>query len=386
MTKKRLTIIIVIAVATVAAAIAAILLNMETVSVYADITADLFFGQMDADEATRLRGEAETLLTLGDSDGALTVVTFAYTHHDGEATEPLMLLWARILFSLDKPEDGCQVLDELLVHYEEEPPAGDLLGETLLALAPEQGYSVLVKLYSYGLAVESPSLPKLEETIDALLDEAIDLEWEFSYEREMAYMDPNVARRDVGMAEMEAEREAPLALAALLTERYTLGAPPLEEQELISQPRLAEYLQFNDWIRYEVKGTSVDEIRDEEESEEAEELESLEEITEAASDEDRTGDGADEDDPDDPFAALTDAERARIDAALYEAAQMRPEERYTATTVILCQMEAFTLRGLVERLTLDPYTGRPAIAGELLTLEDEVNEETEEMVEEEVAE
>jgi len=385
MTKKRLTVIIIIAVATVAAAVAAILLNMETVSVYADITADLFFGQMDADEAIRLRGEAETLLTLGDSDGALTVVTFAYTHHDGESTEPLMLLWAQILFSLDKPVDGCQVLEELLIHYEEEPPVGDLLGKTLLTIAAEQGYSVLVKLHSYAAMVESPSLPILEETIDSLLDEAIDLEWEFSYEREMEYMDPNVARRDVGMAEMEAERKAPLALAALLTERYALNAPPLEEEAIISQPRLAEYLQFSDWIRYEVKGTSVDEI-EEEEQEESEEVESLEEITEAASGEIEEDNTVDEDDSDDPFAALTDAERARIDAALYEAAQMRPEERYTATTIILCRLEAFTLRGLVERLTLDPYTGRPAIAGELLELEDEVSEDTGEMVEEEATE
>lgn len=375
MTKKRLTIIIIIVVATVAAAIAAILLNLETVVVHEDITADLFFGQMDADEAARLRDESEALLALGDTGGALAVVTFAYTHHDGEVTEPLMLLWTRILFSLDKAEDGCQVLDELLVHYEEEPPVGDLLGETLLSLAPEQGYSVLVKLHSYGAAVESPSLPKLEEIIDALLDEAIDLEWAFSYEREMAYMDPNVARRDVGMAEMEAEREAPLALAALLTDIYALGAPPLEEQALISQPRLAEYLQFNDWIRYEVEGTSVDEIKEEE----PEEVEEIAEVSESA-------DGEEEDD-DDPFAALTDAERARIDAALYEAAQRRPEERYTATTVILCQLEAFSLRGLVERLTLDPYTGRPAIAGELLVPEPVAeDEELEEMVEEETAE
>jgi hypothetical protein len=374
MTKKRLTIIIIIVVATVAAAIAAILLNLETVVVHEDITADLFFGRMDADEAARLRDESEALLALGDTGGALAVVTFAYTHHDGEVTEPLMLLWTRILFSLDKAEDGCQVLDELLVHYEEEPPVDDILGEALLSLAPERGYSVLVKLHSYGAAVESPSLPKLEEIIDALLDEAIDLEWAFSYEREMAYMDPNVARRDVGMAEMEAEREAPLALAALLTDIYALGAPPLEEQALISQPRLAEYLQFNDWIRYEVEGTSVDEIK-EEEPEEVEEIEEVAEVAESA-------DG--EDDDDDPFAALTDAERARIDAALYEAAQRRPEERYTATTVILCQLEAFSLRGLVERLTLDPYTGRPAIAGELLVLEPVA--EGEEVEEEEAAE
>jgi len=348
MTKKRLFLIIALVVLTLGAGALAVFLNVKTVAVYGDVKVTIFFGNLSADETERLLDIAAEAQRDGDFEGALTLVTFAYTYHDGEMKDDLMLLWSTLLLDQGRYGDACQVLDELVTLG----TGGDRLGEMALDqiarnLVSSEGfrYATAVRLRGYGVQAGSDSLAAVDVIFDRELDRPYDLEWVLEYEREMAYRDPGTAQRDIGAAEMESERRAPGELAAMLGERLELGPPPLEDAPLVSEVKLGEYLHFADRISYEVAETELTKV--EEEGPRRLEGESL----------------AGEEEPeietlDDPFADLSERERALIEEAL-AAARSREGPKWKAITRIRCTLTGFTLREVLDYLGLDPYTGRP---------------------------
>ncbi len=353
MAGKRLFLIIALVSLTLGAGALAVLLNVKMVEVYGNVKTTIFFGNLSADETERLLDLAAEAQRDGDFEGALTLVTFAYTYHDGEMKDDLLLLWSTLLLDQGRYGDACQVLDELVtLDPEGDVFSWDRLGEMVLDqiardLVSSEGfsYATAVRLRGYGVQAGSDSLEAVDVIFDRELDRAYDLEWVLEYEREMAYRDPGTAQRDVGAAEMEAERRAPGELAAMLGERLELGPPPLEDAPLISEVKLGEYLHFADRISYEVEGT---------------------ELTKVAEDEPRRLEGeslVQEEEPeiealDDPFADLSERERALIEEAL-AAARSREGPKWKATTRIRCTLTSFTLREVLDYLKLDPYTGRP---------------------------
>ncbi len=354
MAGKRTVITVILVVVTVGAAVLAVLLNVKTVDVYGDVTATVFFGNLSDAEAERLLGLAGDAYQEGDFEEALTLVTFAYTYNDGETKDDLLLLWSTLLLDQGKHEDACRVLDELVAMY----PGGDVfdedgLGEMVLDqldrnLVMEDGfrYATAVKLRGYCAEVGSDSLPAVDAVFDRELDRSYDVEWTLEFEKEMAYQDPRTAERDVGAAEMEAERRAPGELAALLDERIELGPPPLEDAPLVSEVKLGEYLQFAERIAYDILGTELTQV----EEKRGLEGESL------------AGEEPEAETLDDPFADLSESERALIEEAL-AAARTQEGPKWKATTRIRCALPGFTLREVLDYLGLDPYTGRPPVVG-----------------------
>ncbi|OGD76766.1 MAG: hypothetical protein A2Y64_04495 [Candidatus Coatesbacteria bacterium RBG_13_66_14] len=354
MAGKRTLITVILVVVTLGAAVLAVVLNVKTVDVYGDVTATIFFGNLSDAETERLLGLAGEAYREGDFEGALTLVTFAYTYNDGEHRDELLLLWSTLLLDQGKHADACRVLDELVALA----PSGDVLewdrlGEMVLDqldrnLVMEDGfrYSTAVRLRGYCAQVGSDSLDAVDAVFDRELDRAYDVEWVLEFEKEMAYQDPRTAERDVGAAEMEAERRAPGELAALLGQRIELGPPPLEDAPLVSEVKLGEYLQFAERIVYEILGTELAQ----EEEKRSLEGESL------------AGEEPEAETLDDPFAGLSESERALIEEAL-SAARSREGPKWKATTRIRCALPGFTLREVLDYLGLDPYTGRPQVAG-----------------------
>jgi len=354
MAGKRTIVIVILVVVTVGAAVLAVLLNVKTVDVYGDVTTTIFFGNLSDSEAERLLGLAEDAYEEGDYEGALTLVTFAYTYNDGEHKDGLLLLWSVLLLDQGKHADACRVLDELVALA----PSGDVfewdrLGEMVLDqfdrnLVMENGfrYATAVKLRGYCVRVGSESLDAVDAVFDRELDRTYDVEWILEFEKEMAYQDPGTAERDVGAAEMEAERRAPGELAALLGERIELDPPPLEDAPLVSEVKLGEYLQFAERISYDILDTELTQV-DEKRGLEGESL---------------AGEEPEAETLDDPFAGLSESERALIEEAL-SAARSQEGPKWKATTKIRCALPAFTLREVLDYLGLDPYTGRPPVAG-----------------------
>jgi hypothetical protein len=357
MAGKRTFIIIGLLVVTLGAGALAVLLNVKTVEVYGDVTATVFFGNLSTAETGRLLGLADDARAEDDFEGALTLVTFAYTYHDGELKDDLLLLWGTLLADQGRYPDACQVLEELVALRPEGDVLGwDRLGEMVLDqldrnLVTGEGfrYATAVKLRQYAVTAESESVPAVDAIFDRELDRPYDVEWVLEYSKEMAYHDPETAERDIGAAEMEAERRAPGELASMLGVRLELGPPPLEDAPLVSEVKLGEYLHFAGRIAYEVEGTSLTKV---EESEPRRlEGESL----------------AEEEEPemvglDDPFADLSEQERSLIEEAL-AAARSREGPKWKATTRIRCTLTGFTLREVLDYLELDPYTGRPPTRG-----------------------
>jgi tetratricopeptide (TPR) repeat protein len=354
MAGKRTLVIVILVVLTLGAGVLAVLLNIKTVKVYGEVTATVFFGNLSDAETERLFGLAEEAYEEGDFEEALTLVTFAYTYNGGEHKDDLLLLWSTLLLDQGKHDDACRVLDELVALY----PEGDVfewdrLGEMVLDqldrnLVMEDGfrYAVAVKLRGYCAEVGSESLAAVDAVFDRELDRPYDVEWVLEYEKEMAYQDPRTAERDVGAAEMEAERRAPGELAALLGERIELGPPPLEDAPLVSEVKLGEYLQFAERISYDILETELTQV------EEKRGLES----------ESLAGEEPEAETLDDPFAGLSEEERALIEEAL-AAARSQEGPKWKATTRIRCTLPGFTLREVLDYLGLDPYTGRPPVAG-----------------------
>jgi hypothetical protein len=354
MAGKRTLITVILVVVTLGAGVLAVILNIKTVEVYGDVTATVFFGNLSDAETERLLGLAEEAHQQGDYEGALTLVTFAYTYNDGEHKEDLLLLWSALLLDQGKCSDACQVLDELIALQ----PKGDVfewdrLGEMVLDqldrnLVTADGfrYATAVKLRGYCAQVGSDSLTAVDAVFDRELDRPYDVEWVLEFEKQMAYQDPRTAERDVGAAEMEAERRAPGELAALLGKRLELGPPPLEDAPLVSEVKLGEYLQFAERIAYDILETQLAQV----EEKRGLEGESL------------AGEEPEEETLDDPFAGLSESERALIEEAL-SAARSQEGPKWKATTRIRCTLPGFTLREVLDYLGLDPYTGRPVVPG-----------------------
>ncbi|HDR06848.1 MAG TPA: hypothetical protein ENN88_04360, partial [Candidatus Coatesbacteria bacterium] len=170
MAAKRTLTIILLVVGALGAGLLAYLLNVKTVEVYDGVTATVIFGSLSEAETERLLALAEKT---DDDDEALTLVTFAYTHHDGGLKGDLLLAWGSILLERDEFANACRVLDELvLLHAAGGLDAPERLGETLLArfdgdLVSEEGflYATAVKLRGYCGEVSPSSLA----AYDALL-------------------------------------------------------------------------------------------------------------------------------------------------------------------------------------------------------------------------
>ena len=114
MAGKRAALIIALLILTLGAGVLAVLLNVKTVEVYGDVTACVFFGNLSTDETERLLLLAGDAYTDGDFEEALTLTTFAYTYHDGELKDDLLLLWGTLLTDQGRYSDACQVLEELV--------------------------------------------------------------------------------------------------------------------------------------------------------------------------------------------------------------------------------------------------------------------------------
>ncbi|MCX7022174.1 MAG: hypothetical protein NTW26_07885 [bacterium] len=284
MAGKRTLIIVILVVVTLGAGVLAVILNIKTVDVYGDVTATIFFWNLSDAETERLLGLAEEARQKGDYEGALTLVTFAYTYNDGENKGDLLLLWSALLLDQGKSSDACQVLDELVAFY----PSGDSfecgkLGEMVLDqldrnLVTEDGfrYATAVKLRGYCAQVGSDSLAAVDAVFDRELDRSYDVEFAYDIlETELTQVD----------------------------EKRSLEGESLAGEEKPEEETL-----------------------------------------------------------DDPFAGLSESERALIEEAL-AAARTQEGPKWKATTRIRCTLPGFTLREVLDYLGLDPYTGRPVVAG-----------------------
>jgi hypothetical protein len=362
--------IIIIVAAALAAGTLAVLLNIRTEEVVEGVEARLFFGSLSTDEAARLLGLAEEARAAGDLERALGLVTYAYTRHDEELVDDLMLLWGRILLEQDKADEAVEVLRRLI----DDHPAGDVIGDDLLgpqlyAVAEASSstdsidYALTVKLAGLARRADSAALERFQTLMDGWLARDFDLEWTYEHQGEMEYHSRSTARSDVGAAEHEAELRAPGRFAAELSTVLNLGPPPGEEEPLVSEPKLAEYLTLTERITVEVRGTEVEEIEPEEDEEE-----DAEDAEPAANDEDE-----EEDDwlTEHLAEGMTEEEAALLREVL--SATPTPEDRasYRAVTRVDCRLEGFSLGELFEHLGLEPYTGRPALPGSQLPPEED---------------
>lgn len=364
MERRRLWIIILIIVAALAAGTLALLLNISEEVVYEDVTAKLFFGSLSEDEAARLLEISRAALESGDDERALAVVTYAFTRHDDDLNDELMLHWCRVLLETGRYPDAVEVAGRLI----DEQPAcsvlsedqlGPLLYEHLVAIdADDPGFDYALAVALRGLTeqADSAALAEFDALIDARLAESHNLEWDYKYSGEMEYFNPGTARSDVGAAEHQAETRSPEHFAAELSALLNLGPPPGEDEPIVSEPRLAEFLVLTDRISVEVAGTEVEEVESEEEESTEEAEESTAEETDGESD-DWLTEHLDE--------SMTEEEAALLREVLSQTPTPEEQTTYRAVTTVHCRLEGFQALELLEHLGLDPHTGRPRLPGDL---------------------